>query len=68
MKPRITQITVTPDRIFDDRAFTITIDDDAAGEYVAVHQLSEGLIKIDPAEWPALRRAINKMIRQCADE
>jgi hypothetical protein len=46
---------------------TITICDDAAGEYVEIEQLREGMgkIAIDVAEWAALRDAIDQAIRQC---
>ena len=58
-------------QVFDGSATIISIEDDAAGEYVKVHQLNEdcepGTIKIDPDEWPTLRKAINKMFKNCRE-
>jgi hypothetical protein len=66
---RITQITVVPDGepIFSERAVTISIRDEAAGEFVVVKQLTDDPqeIAIDPEEWPALREAIDEMIKEC---
>lgn len=69
MKARFTQLTVTPEGepIFDERAYTVTIDDRGAGEYVAVHSLGEDgdKIDIDPQDWPALREAIDTLMKEC---
>jgi hypothetical protein len=66
---RPTQWTFLPEgeAIFSEHAMTITICDEAAGEYIEVEQLREGMgkIAIDVAEWPALRDAIDQAIRQC---
>jgi hypothetical protein len=55
--------------IFSETATTISIEDDAAGEYVTVCQNTDaggdGKFSINPEEWPAMRRAINKMIKEC---
>jgi hypothetical protein len=50
--------------IFHERATRIEIEDEAAGEYVVLRQQG-GKITIDPAEWPLLRAAINRMVKQC---
>ena len=60
---RTTQLTVLPkcDPTYSERATTITIIDEAAGEYVEVSQSGRddgGKICIDPEEWPSLRGAI----------
>ncbi len=64
-----TQWTFLPEgeAIFSEHAMTITICDEAGGEYIEVEQLREGMgkIAIDVAEWPALRDAIGQAIRQC---
>ena len=69
MKIRTTQLTITPEGepIFCERAYTVTIDDQAAGEYVVVHSLGEDgdKIEIDPQDWPALREAIDQLIGEC---
>lgn len=54
--------------LFHESATEIEIVDEAAGEYLEVSQCSdshEGKIKIDPHEWPALKAAIDKMIKEC---
>lgn len=45
----------------------VAITDEAAGEFVEVRQSGRGLgkIAVDPAEWPALRAAINRAVRAC---
>ena len=69
MKTRTTQLTVAPEGepIFSERAYTVSIDDEAAGEFVVVHALDEagGKIAIDPADWDELRSAIDHMIKEC---
>ena len=69
MKTRTTQLTVAPEGepIFSERAYTVSIDDEAAGEFVVVHALDEagGKIAIDPTDWPALREAIDTLIKEC---
>jgi hypothetical protein len=69
MKLRVTQITIVPEGepIFCDLGYTVKIDDEAAGEFVVIedHSDDEGRIAINPQDWPALRRAINKMVNNC---
>ena len=68
---RITQLTVAPegDPIFSELATTVTIVDEAAGEFVSVAQggrVNEvGHMAIEPAEWPALMFAIEEMVGKC---
>lgn len=47
----------------------MTIDDQAAGEYVVVESLDDqgGKITIDKADWVALRNAIEQMVATCRD-
>ena len=74
MKARTTQLTIAPEGepIFSERAFTVTIDDEAGGEFVLVRSnvevLPTGTISIDPSEWPALREAIDRLIGECVTE
>lgn len=74
METRTLSVIVLPDnaRIFDEKATVISIEDEAAGEYVKVHQChdatEDGTILIDPNEWPAIRDAIERMIGQCRKE
>lgn len=66
---RTTQLTVLPkdDATYSELATTITITDYAAGEFVVVAQDNDdyGKIAINPEEWPNLRAAINRMIKEC---
>ena len=73
MKPyetRALSLIVLPEgeAIFSEMATTITIVDDAGGEFVTVEQpglADAGKIRIDPTEWTALRAAIDRMIGEC---
>lgn len=69
---RTTKITVLPkgEPLFHEGATEIAIVDEVGGEFLEVSQCSdrhEGTIKIDPAEWPSLKAAIDKMIKECRD-
>lgn len=70
MKTRTTQITIVPngEPLYSEMAFRVSIEDEA-GEYVTVRSnlgnLPNGTIAIDPAEWPALRDAIDRMVGEC---
>lgn len=70
-KTRVTKLVVLPEgeSIFSEAATTVQIQDLAAGEFVEVSQTCGdlGKIWINPEEWPALRAAINRLIRQCED-
>lgn len=69
MITRVTKLTITPDGepLFSERATDVLIDDEAAGEFVVVEQHADelGKIAIDPDEWPTLRAAINRMVKEC---
>lgn len=67
---RITQLTVNQksEPIFSEMATTVSIIDEAAGEFVLVEKVAltdMGKIAIDPEEWPVLRAAIDRMIKEC---
>lgn len=55
--------------IFDERGYWVKIDDESGGEYVVLRSnecsAAAGEVKIDPADWPALRSAIDTMIGEC---
>ena len=64
------QLRVVPDgKTWDDEGVTIIgIDDEGGGAFVTVRQeeqLNANEIRIDPDEWPAVRAAINLMVREC---
>ena len=55
--------------IYDEAATTVGIDDEGGGLFVTIRQednLDTNEIKIDPEEWPAIRAAVNRMVRECA--
>ena len=71
---RIIELIVIPkgQPTFSEMATRISIDDEAAGEFVKVSQ--EGghtdvakWIVIDPSEWPVIRDAIQFMFDQCKE-
>lgn len=54
--------------IFSEQATEIKIVDESAGEFVEVCQSGRvdlGKIAISPEEWPALRGAIDSLIKEC---
>ena len=67
---RVTKMTLVrkDSPIFDSSATGIEIVDEAAGEFLVVQQTHEsagGKIQIEPADWPAMRAVIDKMIKLC---
>jgi hypothetical protein len=69
---RTLKIVVLPkgEPIFANAATDSEIVDEAAGEFIKVSQhgdKNEGEIQIDPLEWPILREAINRMVKECRD-
>jgi hypothetical protein len=57
---RVLSLIVLPEgeAIFSEMATTITIEDDAGGEFVVVEKIAlvdAGKIRIDRTEWPAIR-------------
>lgn len=70
MKTRITQLTVAPEDadLYDDRSTHIAIDDEGGGEFIKVSQPScAAEIRFDTNEWPAIRAAVNKLIKECKE-
>lgn len=66
---RVTRLTVLPEGepIFSERATSIEIDDEAAGEFVRVsqqggHTDAEKWVLFDRAEWPAIKGAVDQMM------
>lgn len=69
---RTVKVSVVPkgEPIFHNGVTSIEIVDVAAGEFLEVSQCNDskdGKILIDPNEWPTLRAAIDKMIKECRD-
>jgi hypothetical protein len=71
MQTRIMSVAVAPvgARVFDELVTTITIADDAAGEYLEISQTTEDkglqIVCIDPSEWSEFASALDNMMRQC---
>ena len=68
MKTRITRISVMLDNrdIYDDGATHIEIMDEGGGEFITISQPDNAAnIRIDLDEWPAIRAAVNKLIKEC---
>lgn len=63
---RVTMITVAPEgeSTFSEAATAVMVSDEGAGEFVVIHQ-DDGEVRFDPDKWPALRRTINRIVRQC---
>ena len=66
----ITKLCVVPSGkpIYDEAATTVGLDDEGGGLFVTIRQeenLSTNEVKIDPEEWPAIRAAVNRMVREC---
>lgn len=69
---RTVAIMVMPkdEAVYGERATTIRVEDNAAGEFVEVEQHGAdglGKVQINPEEWPALRAAIDRMILECRE-
>jgi hypothetical protein len=68
VKIRITKLTVVPDDkpIFDDGATDVELIDEGGGEFLIVRQVSsgDGQIRLDPSEWPTVREAIDRMMKE----
>lgn len=69
---RTLSVVVAPEGepIYSERAFVVSIEDEAAGEFVSVTSQEdsgghERRIRIDPGEWPELRDAIDSMVSNC---
>lgn len=67
LQTRITRIHVTPDTIFNERAFSVEIVDEGGGEYLVIRNDSDQLA-IDDHQWPAMRDAIDLMVRNVRTE
>lgn len=70
IKTRITRLTVAPEDadLYDDLSTHIEIDDEGGGEFVKIVQPSGSAeIRIDVDEWPAIRAAVNKLVKECRE-
>ena len=62
-------LAVAHDDIYDDKSFLVRLDSEGAGSFIVVEtENGRQQIAIDPDEWPALRRAISRMVRVARSE
>lgn len=69
---RTLSVIVVPDGepIFSERAFVVSIEDEAAVEFVTITSQEpcagdERKVRIDTSDWPELRAAVDRMISEC---
>ena len=54
--------------IFSSKATVVELDDESCGEFVVIrqpHNDERGEVRIDPDEWPVLRDAIDRLVKEC---
>lgn len=61
-------MTITPEGepIFSEQATEISIDDEAAGEFIVIKQpmRTDGGIAINPDEWPIISKTVERMLSE----
>ena len=70
---RITRLSILPPQepLFSEQCTHVTIVDEAAGEFLEIEQQSgrtdakSQTIQVSPAEWPALKQAIEQLLADC---
>jgi hypothetical protein len=69
---RIKSVIVLPEgaSMYNENATTVSIEDESCGEFVVVSQYIDDhqKIRIDREEWPAIRSAINKAVKNLKEE
>lgn len=70
LQTRVTRIHLTPDTIINELAFSVEIDDIGGGEFIMIRgsSLEPGALAVDVAEWPALRDAVDLMMKNVRTE
>jgi hypothetical protein len=66
----VTEITIIPEGepIFDERGYTLSIKDEAAGPFITIRDNVETpaqCVEIDPDAWPHIKNAADKLIKIC---
>ena len=65
-------VGVKGEPMYNELGFVIEITDEGGGEFLEVYSTTgesgEGNLRIDAARWPALRDAIERMLKECRDE
>ena len=68
---RTTQVWVGPkgEPTYNELGFVVEITDEGGGEFVEVSPTTEpGKLRIDLRCWPALRDAVDKMLKECRED
>jgi hypothetical protein len=65
-------VGVKGEPLYNELGFVVEITDEGGGEFVevysAIRESGEGNLRIDAARWPALRDAIDKMLKECRED
>ena len=63
---RIVSLAIGPKdaEVYDERVTVVRIETEGGGEYIKICH-GEHEIGIDPDEWPYVRDAVNRMIKEC---
>jgi hypothetical protein len=74
LEARTTQVTIVPEgeRLFSEQATILTIEDEAAGEFLRIEQprdknTEKNEIRISPEEWPTIRETMDQLIKECRE-
>lgn len=72
-RTRIMEVAVIPAGADtgDERVTRIRVADDGAGEFIEIVQRINGaeyVVAVDLEEWPTVRRAVDRMVRECLRE
>lgn len=68
---RCVKVAVVPEGepIFHEQGFTVSIEDEAAGEFLVLrsqHEQDErGMVSFNVETWPVMRKAIDDMVKKC---
>lgn len=67
MKQRVLKMAVLPEGepIFSERGFTVSIEDEAGGEFLKLEShMDDNYVSFEASQWPALRDLIDKMAKE----
>lgn len=57
--------------MYDETATIVSIEDEGGGEFVTIQQdvdgQEESTLRIAPEDWPAIRKVVDEMMKQCKD-
>ena len=67
---RVTQYSIgrKGEPIYSEGTTRVDIDDEAGGEFIVLKQDSlyqDACVRIDPDEWPLMRKAIDRLVKSC---